>query len=151
MMQYLTEDQKATIQSAIQILEGLIIDGEALTSPTDTAELLRLKLAPLEHEVFGVLFLTTRHQVIEYQEMFRGTIDGAAVYPREVAKAALKANAAAVIFAHNHPSGAAEPSESDRAITRRLVEGLSILDIRVLDHLVVSTQGYVSFAERGWL
>lgn len=94
------------------------------------------------------MFLDNRHRVITFEEMFRGTIDGASVYPREVVKAALQHNAAAVIFAHNHPSGVAEPSQADQAITKRLIEALLLVDVRVLDHLVVGEQ-VVSFAERG--
>ena len=102
-------------------------------------------------EVFAVLFLDTRHRVIAFEVLFRGTVDGASVHPREVVRRALVHNAAAVIFAHNHPSGVAEPSRLDRAITDRLVDALSTVDVRVLDHLVVGDGETVSFAERGWL
>lgn len=100
--------------------------------------------------MFCVAFLDTRHGVIKFEEMFRGTIDGASVYPREVVKAALACNASAVIFAHNHPSGVSEPSLADQAITRRLKDALELVDIRVLDHLVIGTE-ITSFAERGLL
>jgi DNA repair protein RadC len=101
--------------------------------------------------VFGVLFLDSQHRLIEYKEMFNGTIDGAAVYPREVVKEALRLNAAAVVFGHNHPSGIPEPSQADRKITDRLIEALKLVDIRVLDHLVIGNQSTISFASRGYL
>jgi DNA repair protein RadC len=101
--------------------------------------------------VFCCLFLDCRHRLIEYQEMFVGTIDSCSVYPREVVKAALKVNAAAVILAHNHPSGVAEPSEADQRITARLKSALALLDIRILDHFVIGDNTAVSFAERGLL
>ena len=122
-----------------------------ISSPADTRAYLRLRFAGLEHEVFAILFLDNRHRVIEYEELFRGTIDGASVHPREVVKAALAHNAAAVILAHNHPSGVAEPSQADLHLTRRLREALGLVDIRVLDHLVIGDGETVSFAERGLL
>jgi DNA repair protein RadC len=112
---------------------------------------LREALGHLPHEVFSCLFLDTRHRLIRYEEMFRGTIDGAAVYPREIVKQALSFNAAAVILSHNHPSGDAEPSEADRSITIRVSKALSLVDVRLLDHLVVGADEVVSLAERGWL
>ena len=124
--------------------------GTAITSPERTKEFLLLHLAPLEHEVFACLFLDNRHRVIEYRELFRGTIDGASVHPREVVREAMRTNAAAVIFAHNHPSGVAEPSQSDLRITQRLKEALALVDVRVLDHFIVGSE-IVSFAERGLL
>ena len=111
----------------------------------------RARLADLPHEVFSCLFLDTRHRLIRYEELFRGTVDGAAVYPREVLKRALHHNAAAVIFGHNHPSGVSEPSEADRGITLKLGRALALVDIRLLDHLVVTRDGHVSLAERGWI
>lgn len=120
-----------------------------LSSPDETKHYLQQSLALLEHEVFGVLLLTNKHECIEFVELFRGTIDGAAVYPREVVKEVLKRNAAAVIFAHNHPSGDPEPSRCDEAITKRLVDALKTIEVRVLDHIVVASGGCVSFAERG--
>ena len=114
-------------------------------------EYLRITFATLEHEVFCVLLLDTHHRLLSFQEMFRGTIDGAAVFPREVVKEVLKYNAAAVIFAHNHPSGRAEPSVADECITRRLKEALALIDVHVLDHLVVAGTAFVSMAERGLL
>ncbi|WP_188152267.1 RadC family protein [Teredinibacter waterburyi] len=102
-------------------------------------------------EVFAVLMLDSQHRLISYEELFHGTIDGAAVYPREVVKKALSHNAAAVIFAHNHPSGVAEPSDADRSITQRLKDALQLVDIRTLDHMVVGDGEVVSFADRGWI
>lgn len=127
-------------------LEGL----NAMTSPTLAKDAIQLHLAGLEHEVFACLFLDNQHRVIKFDEMFRGTIDSASVYPREVVKAALACNAAAVIFAHNHPSGVAEPSEADRCITQRLKQAFGLIDIRVLDHFIVGESVY-SFAEHGLL
>ena len=125
--------------------------GEALTEPGRVRRFLSARLRDLPHEVFACLFLDNRHRVIRFEELFRGTIDGAAVPPREVVKTALGYNAAAVILAHNHPSGIAEPSQSDRRITERLREALGLVDIRLLDHFVVGDGDPVSFAERGWL
>jgi DNA repair protein RadC len=110
-----------------------------------------LKLSHLEHEVFSAIFLDNRHRILTYEEMFRGTIDGASVHPREVVKRAIQLNAAAVIFAHNHPSGIAEPSKADEAITKRLANALKLIDVRVLDHLIIAGADVVSFAERGLL
>ena len=138
------------IAQATAILETRL-RGEPLTSPEASKEFLRLRLAPLEHEVFACLFLDNRHRVIAFETLFRGTIDGASVYPREVVKTALRHNAAAVIFSHNHPSGVAEPSRADEQITRRLKDALALIDVRVLDHIIVGTEGTISFAERGLL
>jgi DNA repair protein RadC len=123
----------------------------ALGAPLDAARYLSARLLDLPHEVFCCLFLDTRHRLIRYEELFRGTIDGATVYPREVVKRALVCNAAAVILGHNHPSGVAEPSEADRNITIKLAKALALVEIRLLDHLVVSRGGHVSLAERGLL
>ena len=125
--------------------------GLALKDPAETRTYLNARLCDYAHEVFACLFLDSRHRLIVYEELFRGTIDGATVHPREVVRRALQLNAAAVILAHNHPSGVAEPSEADRRITRRLKEALGLVDIRVLDHLVIGDQASVSFAERGWI
>lgn len=121
----------------------------SMTSPGLVRDFLRLRLEQVEHELFCVLFLDSQHRLIEFAELFRGTLDSASVYPREVAKEALHHNAAAVIFAHNHPSGIAEPSMADRKITKRLEEALGLFEIRVLDHIVVGSPGMVSFAEEG--
>ncbi|MEZ9181037.1 DNA repair protein RadC [Vibrio cyclitrophicus] len=120
------------------------------TNPTNVKEYLKLKLGAHDCEVFAVMFLDNQHQLISFEELFFGTIDAASIYPREVLKAALNHNAAAVVFAHNHPSGVAEPSQADRCITQRLVDALKLVDIRVLDHIVVG-ENCVSFAEKGWV
>lgn len=119
------------------------------TCPEDVKSYLKMRLMPLEHEVFAVMFLNNQHQMIEYQVMFRGTIDSASVYPREVVKEALKQNAAAIIVAHNHPSGCPEPSKSDEQITYKLRDACNLLQIRLLDHVIVSGMDTVSLAERG--
>jgi DNA repair protein RadC len=125
--------------------------GVALDSPRAVREFLALKLGTLEHEVFAVLLLDNRHRLIDYVELFRGTIDGASVHPREVVKLALARNAAALVLAHPHPSGATEPSQADELITRRLREALALVDIRVLDHVIVAGGDAFSFAETGLL
>ena len=139
------------IAAALRILSQRLARGFALSNPRLTREYLAMRFAGLEHEVFACLFLDNRNRVIACEELFRGTIDGASVHPREVVKRALRHNAAAVIVAHNHPSGVAEPSQADELITRRLKEALSLVDIRVLDHLVVGGASVESFAERGLL
>ncbi len=131
-----------------QLLEGLQ-SRDILTSSAATRDYLRARFKSCESEVFRCLFLNNQHHVMEFEELFRGTIDGAAVYPREVVKRALYHNAAAVIFAHNHPSGIAEPSQADIAITRKLKTAMQTIEIRVLDHLVIGAGEVVSFAERG--
>ncbi len=125
--------------------------GKPLTTPDETSRFLMAKLRHLPFEVFSCLFLDNRHRVIEFEELFRGTIDGTTVYAREVVRRTLNLNAAAVIFAHNHPSGVAEPSHSDRVLTDQLVNALSMVEVRVLDHLVVGDGECVSFVERGLL
>ena len=144
----LTDDQ--ILERAMQILEQRHAAGsDPLRSPADLRRYLRMRMAELQHEEFGCLFLDNRHRVIEFTELFRGTIDGAAVYPREVVKACLQRNASAVIFYHNHPSGITEPSQADITLTKRLKEALGLVDIRVLDHVVVSGTESTSLAERG--
>jgi DNA repair protein RadC len=125
--------------------------GTAMDSPRAVREFLAIKLGALEHELFAVLLLDTRHRLIEYVELFRGTIDGASVHPREVLKLALARNAAALVLAHPHPSGTTEPSHADELITRRLKDALALVDIRVLDHVIVAGGEAISFAERGLL
>ncbi|HBO6068014.1 TPA: DNA repair protein RadC [Pseudomonas aeruginosa] len=144
-----TADQ--ILEAARQVIDRKIPRGALFTSPERVKDYLLTKLAGFEHEVFAALFLDTQHRLIEYIELFRGTIDSASVYPREVVKEALRLNAAAVIFAHNHPSGNPEPSQADKLLTQRLKEALALVDVRVLDHIVVGGQGTVSFAERGLL
>lgn len=133
-----------------QLSEGLA-RGTALTSPADTLDYLQRSLRGRRREIFHCTFLDTRHRVISHEELFQGSIDGACVYPRVVAEHALRHNAAAVIVAHNHPSGVTEPSLADQAITRRLKEALALLEIRLLDHFVVGDGRPVSMAERGML
>jgi DNA repair protein RadC len=142
---------QAVIEMARRQLSETLLRGEPLASPQAATAYLSAQLRDREHEVFGVVFLDSQHRVLAYEELARGTIDGATVYPREVVKAALRRNAAAVIFAHNHPSGIAEPSAADRALTERLRQALGTIDVRVLDHLVVGDGASVSFAERGWI
>jgi len=125
--------------------------GDAMLSPTDSAAYLKAKLRDYPYEVFAVLFLDTRHRPIAFEELFRGSIDGASVHPREVVRRALAHNAAAVIMAHNHPSGVAEPSQADRLITLRLQDALGLIEVRVLDHLVIGDGDPVSMAARGWI
>lgn len=125
--------------------------GPAMLNPSDSAAYLKAQLRHYPYEVFAVLFLDTRHRPIACEELFRGSIDGAAVYPREVVRRALAHNAAAVILAHNHPSGVAEPSEADRLITQRLQQSLAHIEVRVLDHLVIGDGPPISLASRGWL
>jgi DNA repair protein RadC len=125
--------------------------GPALDSPRATREFLITRLRDTPHELFCCLHLDNRHRLIAFEVLFRGTIDGASVHPREVVKQALARNAAAVILAHNHPSGIAEPSQADEQVTRRLCEALQLVDIRVLDHIIVADNGCMSFAERGLL
>lgn len=128
-----------------------IVDSTPIRSPLDTEEFLKLKLGHVEHELFCLVLLDNRHRVIDFCEMFRGTIDGTSVYPREVVKHALEKNAAAIILAHNHPSGVAEPSQADERITRRLKSALELVDIRLLDHLIIGGNNCTSLASRGLL
>ena len=137
------------IAAALRILSRRLARSNAMTSPRVTRDYLAMRFGDLEHEVFACLFLDTRHHVLACEELFRGTVDGASVHPREVVKRALAHNAAAVILAHNHPSGVPEPSEADRSITRRLQGALNLIEIRVLDHLIVGGVTVVSMAERG--
>lgn len=139
------------MDQARQVLSRRVRRGTTFSSPGIARDYLRLMLGAREHEVFVVVTLDSQHRLIEVIEMFRGTIDAAAVYPREVVKEALVRNASTVILAHNHPSGVAEPSAADRVLTDRLKAALALVDVRVLDHLVVGGDTIVSFAERGWI
>jgi len=141
---------QAVLERAKRHLFEQLSRGDALCSPAQTRQFLTAQLASYPHEVFACLFLDNRNRVIAFEKMFYGTIDGASVYPREVVSLALRKNAAAIIFAHNHPSGVAEPSHADEQITRRLKDALALVDIRVLDHFVIGDE-VVSFAERGLL
>lgn len=142
---------ESIIKRALEILEDRARHGCALTSPGAVRDYLRLALAPRDHEVFVVVHLDAQHRVLAFEELFRGTLTQTSVYPREVVKAALEHNSAAVIFAHNHPSGVAQPSQSDELLTRNLREALALVDVKVLDHFVVAGHQATSFAERGLL
>jgi len=142
----------SVIQQALTIMESrLQYRDVALTSPQAVRDYLRLRIADREHEVFVCLFLDSQNRLIAAEELFRGTLAQTSVYPREVVKAALRHNAAAVIFAHNHPSGVAEPSRADELLTAALKQALALVDIRVLDHIIVASEKTTSFAERGLL
>ncbi|HEC59556.1 hypothetical protein LCGC14_0678090 [marine sediment metagenome] len=142
---------QAVLEMSRRHMESTLSRGDALTDAATTKQYLQQRLRAYPYEVFACLFLDNKHRMIAFDELFRGTIDGASVYPREVVKQALAHNAAAVIFAHNHPSGIAEPSQADYNITQRLKSALDMVDIRVLDHIVVGDGEVVSFAEMGHL
>ena len=142
---------KAVRELGLRALSERLQRGSALDSPQATFDYLRYWLTGKAYEVFCVLMLDNQHRVISARELFRGTLSRASVYPREVIQEGLKCNAAAMILAHNHPSGIAEPSDADRDITRRICSAAELLDMRVLDHIVVGDIDCVSFAERGWL
>jgi DNA repair protein RadC len=145
----------AELQAALELSRRQLTEtlrfGPSLESPRATQEFLAAHLQDREHEVFCCLYLDNRHRLIHFEELFRGTIDGASVHPREVVKQALAHNAAAVIVAHNHPSGIAEPSQADQLITRRVKEALSMVDIRLIDHIIVGDGVSISLAECGLL
>ena len=141
----------AALELAARHLAADLERGEALTDPTRAGHYFRTRLRDQPHEVFACLFLDTRHRAIAFEELFRGSIDGAEVHPREVVRRCLAHNAAAVILGHNHPSGVAEASAADRAITHRLCEALALIEVRVLDHFIVGDGPALSFAARGWL
>jgi DNA repair protein RadC len=141
------------LQAALELGERFLFAslsrGDGLLDPSTTRRFLKSKLRGYDREVFACLFLDNQHRVISYEELFFGTIDGASVHPREVVKRVLHHNAAAVIFAHNHPSGVAEPSQADQRITQRLKSALLLVDVRVLDHMIVGDSEVMSFAETG--
>ena len=145
----------ALVQAAAELSRRQLSEsmraGPLLASPKATRDFLTARLRDLEHEVFCCIYLDKRHRLIQFEELFRGTIDGASVHPREIVKLALQRNAAAVIVAHNHPSGVAEPSQADELITQRVKEALALVDIRLLDHIIVGDGLSVSLAERGLL
>jgi DNA repair protein RadC len=148
----LPQSDQDLVASAIRCLEQkYLVKQDCLTSPEATRNFLKLRLYGLHYEVFACLYLDNRHRVIRYEELFRGTLDGASVHPREVLRKVVETGAAAVIFAHNHPSGVPEPSQADLRITQRLREGLSLFDVRVIDHMIVGDGEAVSMAERGVL
>ena len=140
--------EQDVLAAAEAILKGRLERQGSLNNPTDASSFLRMRLGALLHEEFHVLWLDNRHRILDCQRLFTGTVDGASVYPREVVRAALSINACAAIFAHNHPSGIAEPSAADRAITRELRDALQLIGVRILDHIVVGAE-CVSMAGRG--
>ena len=142
---------RALPELARRYFEASLPMGEAIRSPADTEAFLLARMRHLDYELFCCLYLDNRHRVLRFDELFRGTIDGTSVYPREVVKEALAINAAAVILAHNHPSGVAEPSQADERITRRLKSALELVDIRLLDHLIIGDSETTSLASRGLL
>lgn len=144
----MTENQ--VLEKAAEILACKYVKKDAFTSSQATRDFLRFKLGGKEREVFAVMLLDSQHQLIDYQELFFGTVNAATVYPREVVKAVLQENAAAVIFAHNHPSGVGEPSIADKQITKRLQDALGLIDVTVLDHVIIGESCY-SFAENNLL
>jgi len=140
--------EQDVLAAAEGILKGKLERQGSIGNPTDANDFLRMRLGALLHEEFHVLWLDNRHRIIDCQRLFTGTIDGASIYPREVVRAALSANACAAIFAHNHPSGISEPSAADRAITSELRDALRLIGVRILDHIVVGAE-CVSMAGRG--
>ena len=149
--QYRVASADEVLSQAWGVLADRVKPGVTLSSPQDVKDYLRLEIGLLEHEVFCVVFLDAQHRVIEYREMFRGTLTQTSVYPREVVKEALTLNAAGVILSHNHPSGVPEPSRADEYLTQTLKSALALVDVRVLDHLIVAGGQVLSFAECGRL
>lgn len=147
----LADSQRATIREAIGILEARLRTTKAFTAPSDVKDFCQLHIAVARDEYFCCMFLDSQHRLIAFEKLFRGTVDGASVYPRVVVRRALELNAAALIFTHNHPSGVPEPSTADTKITRRLKDALALVDVRVLDHVIVGTEGTRSMAEVGLL
>ncbi len=147
--QYRPARAEEVLSQARRVLAHRVRRGATMSSPQAVKDHLRLEIGALEHEVFCVLFLDAQHRIIALEQMFRGTVTQTSVYPREVVKEALSLNAAAVILAHNHPSGAVEPSRADEYLTQTLKTALALIDVRVLDHLVVAGADVCSFAERG--
>lgn len=150
-MIYESADEEYYIRKALTIMESRHFTREQACGPEHMKDYLRLKLHSLEREVFGIVYLNTRHGIIGMHELFFGTIDACTVHPREIVKEVLKRNASAVIAYHNHPSGDARPSQADQALTRRIVEALALIDVRLLDHFVVGSGTVESFAELGYL
>lgn len=142
-------DQEAIIREAIGLLEATLQNTEVFSNPTAVKDFCKLKIGHLRDEYFCCLFLNNQHHLIAFERLFRGTIDGAAVHPRIVVRRALELNAAAVILVHNHPSGISEPSGADKRMTERLVSALGTVDIRILDHIIVTAGGSQSMAEAG--
>lgn len=150
-MDYTSRAGDEIIARACHVLESRMrhaYESTEITSPDRAATFLKLRLATREREVFAALFLDVRRRLIRYEELFLGTVDAAAVYPREIAKAALRHNASAIVIAHNHPSGQVEPSEADKVLTRRIKDALALVDVQLLDHIVVGAETQ-SLAELG--
>lgn len=149
---YAHADQEEQIIAAAEVILRKRLERKGkIADPSEATRYLRAHCGGLEHEVFGVLFLDTRHHIIAIEDMFRGTVDGAEIHPREVVKASMKHNAAALIIFHNHPSGNPEPSAADRAVTARLKQALTLVDVRLIDHFVITCDECVSLAARGWV
>jgi DNA repair protein RadC len=144
-------EEQGILDQAFAILAERHQRGEPLTSPESTKDFLRLRLADQPNEVFGCIFVDNRHRIIDVEDLFFGTIDGASVHPRVIVQKVLLRNAAAILAYHNHPSGVAEPSQADLRITQRIKEAVALVDVRLLDHLVVSVGECTSLAERGLL
>ena len=147
----MNDEETNVIAQGLAILSRRMRANDQLSSPESVRDYLRMLLSGREHEVFVVVLLDAQHRVLHCEEMFRGTLTQTSVYPREVVKTALAANAASVIFAHNHPSGASEPSQADELLTRELKAALALVDVKVLDHFVIAGAQSLSFAERGLL
>lgn len=149
--QFQLASAEQVIEAALTILDETVMRNGLISAPADAGNYFSLRLGNLEHEVFAAIFLDAQNRIIEYTELFRGTLTQTSVYPREVVKAALRLNAAAAIFSHNHPSGVPEPSRADENLTKVLKDALALVDVRVLDHIVVAGGATVSFAQRGLL
>jgi len=145
------KEERLVLTKAKHILQSRLANGNALTSPEDVATYISIQLHNTVDEHFAVLFLDTQHRLISYEVLFKGTIDGCSIYPRVLCRRALELNAAAIILAHNHPSGNPNPSNADKKITKRIQEACELLDIVVLDHFIVGTEGFTSFAQRGMM
>lgn len=149
---YVFESEEQVIDAALRIMQARIVFTKgSINQPRDSARLFQLRLSGQKREVFSCAFLDSQHGVIEIEDIFLGTVDEASVYPREIVRRVIELNSVAVVFAHNHPSGNTEPSQADITITKRLKEALNFIDVRVLDHIVVSPTGYTSLAEKGHL
>jgi len=148
---YALAGQEVVLEAAKRIVDARMARGASFKDPTVACEYFRDKLGHLEREVFAAVMLDCRHRLIDYVELFMGTVDGAEVHPREVARQALRFNAAALIVAHNHPSGELEPSAADRAVTARLKQALALVDVRMLDHVIGGGRLTLSMAARGWV